>query len=828
LRSYEKGKVSSEEKLILWFEDLTKEDIPLVGGKNANLGEMLRAEIPVPPGFAITAYAYKKFITETGIAEGIYKIIEETVTDVNNPKQYEEASRKVRQLIESIPMPREIEAAVKKAYDELAKRTESVQVFVAVRSSATAEDLPDASFAGQQETYLNVRGPEELIENTIKCWSSLFTPRAIFYRTQKGFKHEQVLISVGVQKMVDAKAAGVIFTINPVTGEPNQIVIEANWGLGESVVSGAVTPDDYIVDKNTLRIIEKRIARKTVEYVRDPKTGKTIHVDVPAERQDQPSLTDEEIVKLAELAKHIEEHYGGRPQDIEWAIDRELSFPENVLIVQSRPETVWSPKMMLPKIEAPKPPTPSPPTERRVVVKGIAAGKRDIGVGVAKVALTPEEASKLMEKGDVLVTTMTNPDYVPFMRLSGAIVTDKGGVTCHAAIVSRELGIPCIVGTENATKVMATGESYTVDARSGVVYEGIMDEPAKPSAPTPTAVAPSVIESAPITATKIYLNLGVPEMIEEYKNLPFDGIGLMRIEFILASYIGEHPSYLLETGQADKFVSKLAEGIATVARAIQPRPVVVRFSDFKTNEYRELKGGDKYEISEANPMLGWRGASRYISEWYEKAFRLECKAIKKCREEWKLKNVWVMLPMIRTVWEAKRCLEIMKEEGLDRSRDFQVWFMAETPAIAIMADEFSKLCDGFSIGSNDMTQGILMIDRDSERLGLMGYFDERDPAVKRILAHLIKVAHKHGCTVSICGEGPSNLPDFAEFLVRCGIDSISVNADAVVSTRKLVASLEQKILLERLAEMREHGTRRKTESSGQDWEWTSEWDESIR
>jgi len=830
LKPYEKGKISSEEELILWFEDLKKEDIPLVGGKNANLGEMLRAEIPVPPGFAITAYTYKKFITESGIAGKIYKIIEEIVTDVNDPKQYEEASRKVRQLIESTPMPREIEAAIKKAYDELAKRTESAQVFVAVRSSATAEDLPDASFAGQQETYLNVRGPEELIETTIKCWSSLFTPRAIFYRTQKGFKHEQVLISVGVQKMVNARAAGVIFTINPVTGEPSQIVIEGNWGLGESVVSGAVTPDDYIVDKSTLRIIEKRIARKTVEYVRDPKTGKTIHVDVPAERQDQPCLIDEEIVKLAEIAKHIEEHYGGKPQDIEWAIDREMSFPESVFIVQSRPETVWSPKMMMPKIEAPKPPTPPPqPTERRVVVKGIAAGKRDIGVGVAKLALTPEEASKLMEKGDVLVTTMTNPDYVPFMRLSGAIVTDKGGVTCHAAIVSRELGIPCIVGTENATQVMTTGQKYTVDARSGVVYEGVMDEPAKPSAPTPSAaVAPSVIESAPITATKIYLNLGVPEMIEEYKNLPFDGIGLMRIEFIMASYIGEHPSYLLEIGQAENFVSKLAEGIATVARAIQPRPVVVRFSDFKTNEYRELKGGDKYEIVEANPMLGWRGASRYISEWYEKAFRLECKAIKKCREEWKLKNVWVMLPMIRTVWEAKRCLEIMREEGLSRSRDFQVWFMAETPAIAIMADEFSKLCDGFSIGSNDMTQGILMIDRDSERLGLMGYFDERDPAVERILAHLIRVAHKHGCTVSICGEGPSNLPDFAEFLVRCGIDSISVNADAVVSTRKLVASLEQKILLERLAEMREHGTGPKTESSGQDWEWTSEWDESVR
>jgi len=454
--------------------------------------------------------------------------------------------------------------------------------------------------------------------------------------------------------------------------------------------------------------------------------------------------------------------------------------------------------------------------------RGIAAGKRDIGAGIAKVVFTPEDASKLVEKGDVLVATMTNPDYVPFMKLSEAIVTDKGGVTCHAAIVSRELGIPCIVGTENGTKVMTTGQMYTVDARSGVVYEGIFSEPARPSAPT-TATAPTLIASAPVTATKIYLNLGVPERIEEYKNLPFDGIGLMRIEFILASYIGEHPLYLLETGQADKFVNKLAEGIATVARAIMPRPVVVRFSDFKTNEYRELKGGEKYEITEANPMLGWRGASRYISEWYEKAFRLECKAIKKCREEWGLKNVWIMLPVIRTVWEAKKCLEIMKDEGLERSRDFKVWFMAETPSIAIMADEFSKLCDGYSIGSNDMTQGILMIDRDSERLGLMGYFDERDPAVKRILAHLIKVAHEQGCTVSICGEGPSNLPDFTEFLVRCGIDSISVNADAVVSVRQLVASLEQKILLEQLAEVRERGMGQTTQKPKQDWEWAPGW-----
>jgi len=820
---------SRKEKRILWFEELGKEDIPLVGGKNANLGEMLRAKIPVPPGFAVTAQAYYDFITKTGIAEKIYRTIEETVTDANNPKHYEDASKKIREIVESTRMPADIKKAIRTAYEGLNRKVGMADIFVAVRSSATAEDLPDASFAGQQETFLNVKGAGELIEKTIKCWSSLFTPRAIFYRNQKGFKHEQVLISVGVQKMVNAKTAGVIFTINPVTGDHNQIVIEANWGLGEAVVSGSVTPDNYIVDKNTLRIAEKRIVKKTVEYIRDVKTGRTVHVEVPPERQEQPCLTDEEVTRLAETARSIETHYG-KAQDIEFSIDRDLPFPENVFIVQSRPETVWSMKKPEMVVEALKPLTvPMAPFGGKVVVRGMAAGKRDIGIGHAKVALSAEEASNMMQKGDILVTSMTNPDYVPFMKIAGAIVTDKGGVTAHAAIVSRELGIPCIVGTETATKVMVTGHEYTVDAKSGVVYEGRIAMPEAPSTISPsgpTAVTGFQLEPAPVTATKIYMNLGVPEKIDEYKHLPFDGIGLMRIEFILASYIGDHPLYLLETGQADQFVNKLAEGVATVARAIQPRPVVVRFSDFKTNEYRELKGGDKYEIVEANPMLGWRGASRYISQWYEKAFRLECKAVRRCREEWGLKNVWIMLPVIRTLWETRRCLEIMKEEGLERNKDFQVWFMAETPAICIMADEFSKLCDGFSIGSNDLTQGVLMIDRDSERLGLMGYFDERDPAILRMIAHLIRVAHQNGVTVSICGEGPSNLPDFTEFLVRSGIDSISVNNDVVVRTRQWVASLEQKILLERLSEMKSQRIGRKQEAmKKQETEWTPEWEE---
>jgi pyruvate,water dikinase len=811
----------TKKDLVLWFENLRKTDIPLVGGKNANLGEMINAGIPVPPGFAVTAYAYEKFLEETRIAEKIYRMIKETVTDPNDPKQYDTASKKIRELIEASSMPKDIENAIKSAYKELNKRLNLKDVFVAVRSSATAEDLPDASFAGQQETFLNVRGVDELLENIVKCWSSLFTPRAIFYRNEKNFAHEKVFISVGVQKMVNSRAAGVMFTLNPVTGDTRHIVIEGNHGLGESVVSGSVTPDDFVVDKVSMKIIEKRISKKTVQYIRDPQTGKTVHADVPVDKQEQPCVNDEEILKLAELAKRIEQHYG-RPQDIEWAIDRDIPFPVNIFIVQSRPETVWSAQQaQTPTREVGE----AKNVEMKVVIRGVAAGKRGYGMGTAKVVANPTEAAKVMQKGNILVTDMTNPDYVPFMKLAGAIVTDKGGVTCHAAIVSRELGIPCVVGTENATKLMVTGEEYTVDSRSGVVYEGIMptltEQLASASgASTQTTGAGGIFQSVPVTATKIYMNLGVPEKIEEYKALPFEGIGLMRTEFILASYIGEHPMNFVETGQSQRFVDKLAEGIAKVARTIQPRPVVVRFSDFKTNEYRELKGGEKYEIVEANPMLGWRGCSRYISQWYEKAFRLECQAIVKCRKEWGLKNVWVMLPMVRTVWEAEKCLGIMREEGLERSRDFKVWFMAETPSIAILADKFSKLVDAFSIGSNDMTQGILMIDRDSERLGQMGYFDERDPAVKRIIAHLIKVAHENGCTVSICGEGPSNLPDFAEFLVRVGIDSISVNNDAVVATKILVASIEQKIILERLAEQSAIASGHPLKKPTQDWEWT--------
>ncbi|MEM2214583.1 MAG: phosphoenolpyruvate synthase [Candidatus Nezhaarchaeales archaeon] len=788
-----------EKAYVLWLEEVDRNDLILVGGKGANLGELVRAGIPVPPGFIVTSHAYKEFIERTGLKERIGEALKE-VLNSNDPKLFEKVSVEIRKMIEGHEVPEDIAKAIVESYKKLCEKLGVVKVSVAVRSSATAEDLPGASFAGQQETYLNVEGEEEVLQKVKNCWSSLFTPRAIFYRQQKGIRHDKVLMSVVVQKMVNAKAAGVMFTIHPVTGERDKIVIEGVWGLGEAVVSGSVTPDIYVVDKKTLQILEKRIAEKTHKLVRDPYSGQTVRVEVPSEESRDPCLTDGEVLKLAELAIKIEQHYG-QPQDIEWAIDYDLKFPESVFIVQSRPETVWTlreerreEKMVVAR-------------GRKVVVKGLPASP-GVWAGKAKVVRSIEEASRLIEKGDILVTTMTNPDWVPYMRLAGAIVTDEGGMTCHAAIVSRELGIPAIVGSGNATKVLETGKEYTVDASTGVVYEGVVEELIKKGREegiktVTTQPTMPAMESIITTGTKIYMNLGVPEKIVEYAQLPFDGIGLMRIEFILSS-IGEHPLYLVERGEEEKFIKKLADGIALVARYVQPRPVVVRFSDFKTNEYRKLKGGEKYELEEHNPMLGYRGVSRYISPQYERAFRLECRAIKRVRDELGLKNVWIMLPFVRTTWEVEKVLKIMREEGLERGRDFKVWVMAEVPSVIFMADKFCKYIDGFSIGSNDLTQLILGVDRDSEILPNLDprYFDERDPAVLRAISHLIKVAHKHGVTVSICGQGPSYLEDFVEWLVRQGIDSISVNPDAVVRVRRLVAQVERRILLENMLEVK--------------------------
>ena len=792
--------IPKERRIILWFNELSKDDVPLVGGKNANLGEMINAGIPVPPGFAVTAYAYKRFINETGIRDKIYDIIRETVKE-RRPEEYEEASKKIRSLIENTSMPHDIEEEIRKSYRELSRRMGKIAEFVAVRSSATAEDLPGASFAGQQETYLNVRGEDNVVKMVQRCWSSLFTPRAIFYREEKGFKHEKVLISVAVQKMVNAKAAGVMFTLHPVTGEREKIVIEGNWGLGEAVVSGSVTPDEWVVDKNTLEILEKRIVEKDVEYIRDYNTGKTIHSKVPPERRRIPCLTEEEVKELAKLAIKIEKHYS-HPQDIEWAIDKDLPFPQNVFILQSRPETVWS----LKEEKGIEKKTEKVVSEKKVVIRGLPASP-GIAFGKVKIAFSPEEADKIMKKGDILVTVMTNPDWVPYMRLASAIVTDEGGMTCHAAIVSRELGIPCIVGTRTATKTLKQNQEYTVDAKTGVVYEGIVEEliapKEKPKAEAYKMPIEIILKAIkPPTGTKVYMNLGVPEKIEDYKDLPFDGIGLMRIEFILASYIGEHPLYLIEIGEEKKFIDKLADGIAMVARAIYPKPVVVRFSDFKTNEYRQLKGGEKYEPPEDNPMIGWRGVSRYISPQYEPAFRLECKAILKVREEYGLNNVWVMAPFVRTLWEAEKFISILNEEGLKSGRDFKVWAMAEVPSIAFSIEKFAKYFDGFSMGTNDLTQLVLGTDRDSAILPKIDkrYFDERDISLRRAVYMIIRGAHEspYGYkTVSICGQAPSVYREFTAFLIRVGIDSVSVNPDVVVQTKYLVASVERRLQLEK-------------------------------
>jgi len=796
--------------LILWFEELRKDDVPLVGGKCANLGEMINAGIPVPPGFAVSAYAYKRFLELTGIAEKVYTIIRETVKDVNDPQQYQEASKKIRQLIESTPIPEEIEKAIREAYRKLNAKLGMAEAFVAVRSSATAEDLPGSSFAGQQETFLNVRGEDDLIHYVRRCWSSLFTPRAIFYRTQRGFPHEKVLISVAVQKMVNSKAAGVMFTLHPVTGDRSKIVIEASWGLGEAVVSGSVTPDRFVVDKDTLEVLSKEIADKTVEYIRDPETGKTIHAEVPPERRKIPCLTDEEIKRLAELAKRIEQHYG-TPQDIEFAIDKDLPFPENVFIVQSRPETVWSVKAE----EKPVEKAPAPTEEFVPVIKGLPASP-GIYAGRVKVVLNHEEAAKLMEEGDILVTKMTNPDWVPYMRMAGAIVTDDGGMTCHAAIVSRELGIPCIVGTREATKVLKTGTYYTVDATSGVVYEGIVESLVKPkreavaAAPGAVAALPQWAVYPPVTATKIYVNLSIPDVAEKVFNESHpDGVGLLRAEHLMLS-VGKHPRLLIEEGGAEKMVNAFAEGIRKVAQVFFPRPVVYRFLDFKPDEFLSLPGGEKYEEEAGhvgpNPLIGYRGAFRYIKE--PDIFRLECRAIRKVREEYGLKNVWVMVPFVRRVEEFKHCLKIMEEEGLRKGPDFKVWIMVEVPSTVLLIDKFIEAgIDGVSFGTNDLTMLILGIDRDDA--SVQEIYDERNLAVLRALSHVIRICREHGVTTSICGQAPSNYPEIVEFLVKEGVTSLSVNPDKVMETRMLVASIERKVLLERLARVEEQGKTQK-------------------
>jgi len=776
-------------KYTLWFDEIGIEDVPLVGGKSASLGEMTKkVGVPVPFGFAITAEAYRHYLRANGLENKIADALKK-LSDPNDTETLQRVGAAIRRIIVSAEMPKDLEEEIVDAYNRLARLIGEDEPFVAIRSSATAEDLPDASFAGQQETYLNVRGAREVVEKIKRCYASLFTDRAIFYRTQKGFDHMAVALSAIVQIMVYSKASGIAFTLDVVTGDRSVVIIEAGYGLGEYIVQGKITPDEYYVRKSDLEIVKKKIPRKTVQLVRNP-AGGTEEKAVPPELQDKQVLTDEQIRELAKYAIEIERHYG-KPMDIEWALDERTN---KILILQARPETVWA----LKKVEGVEERVVMT-KERKILVRGLPASP---GIAIGRVHIIPS-VNKIGEfqRGEILVTEMTAPDWVPAMRKAAAIITNSGGITCHAAIISRELGIPCIVGTASqgmpATEILKDGMIVTVDANLGVVYEGAVEETvekiARKAEVRPVAVVPT--ESHIVTGTKIYVNLGEPELAEKVAALPADGVGLLRQEFVWTSEIGEHPLYMIETGRAEEFVNKLAEAFRRICVVFYPRPVIMRFSDFKSSEYRKLKGGEKYEPVETSALLGWRGASRYYDPKYVEAFRLEVKAVKKVREEYGLKNLWVMIPFCRRVDELEKIIKIMEEEGLRRDPDFKVWLMAELPSNILLADKFNKYVDGYSIGSNDLTMMILGCDRDNETVAYL--FDERDLAVKRAIKLLIKLAHKDGKTVSICGQAPSVYPEFVEFLVRCGIDSISVNPDAVMETKKIVASIEQRILLEK-------------------------------
>ena len=815
--------MDKKDRFILWFDEIGIDDVPLVGGKNASLGEMIRElssrGILVPNGFAITANAYRYFIKQGGIESKIKDILNEL--DVHNIHNLKECGRRIRGLILSTPFPKDLETAIINAYREMGVRFGyGKDPDVAVRSSATAEDLPDASFAGQQETYLNVRGEKALLDACKKCFASLFTDRAISYREDKGFDHFSVAISIGVQKMVrsDAAASGVMFSIDTESGFKNAVFITGSYGLGEYVVQGVVNPDEFYVFKPTLKegykpIIGKKLGSKELKLVYSENSNERVKsVETTPEERNRFCISDEEILKLAKWACIIEEHYSKKkgkytPMDIEWAKDGDgvKVGTGKLFIVQARPETVHSQR----KFSVIR--TYELKEKGRVLIEGQAVGDM-IGQGRVNVIHSAEEIHKF-KKGEVLVTDMTDPDWEPIMKIASAIITNRGGRTCHAAIVSRELGIPAVIGTGNATEVLKNGMEVTVscvEGERGKVYEGLLKYEVKEIN----------LEKLPKTRTKIMMNVGIPEKAFIEAQIPNDGVGLAREEFIINSYIGIHPLALIhydelkEKAKKDRniakiveeidkrtigyenkeefFVDELARGIARIAAGFYPNPVIVRFSDFKSNEYANLIGGTLFEPKENNPMIGWRGASRYYDEKYKEAFGLECKAIKKVREEMGLKNVKVMVPFCRTPEEGKKVIEVMEEFGLKRGENgLEVYVMCEIPSNVILADKFAEIFDGFSIGSNDLTQLALGLDRDSELVSHL--YDERNEAVKRLIANVIKIAKEKGKKIGICGQAPSDYEDFATFLVECGIDSISLNPDSVIKTRIKIAEKEREL-----------------------------------
>ena len=784
---------------VYWFQELDKSSLAVAGGKGANLAEMTNAGFPVPEGFIVSSEAYFDFVRGAGID----KVIAEATggLDVQDTLALNRASEAVKKAILSNQMPQEIRADILRAYNKLCGANlmpaASQEVLVAVRSSATAEDLPEASSAGQQETYLNVKGAEELVEAVRKCWASLFGARAVYYRQEQHFDHLKVGIAVVVQRMVQSRSAGVMFSIDPVDNDRSKIIIEGAWGLGEAVVSGSVTPDRFVVDKDTLSVLDKVVSRQDRMIVKAVKGDEW--VDVPEDKKEEFKLSDDEVVQLARFGKSIEEHYGV-PQDLEWAIEG-----NNAYIVQSRAVTTIKKvdearaasdlrEKQARETQAVQETTPQSKTQAasvddaKIIVQGMGASP-GIASGVVRIVSDLKELYKV-KTGDILVTAMTSPDYVPAMKRAAAIVTDEGGMTCHAAIVSRELGIPCIVGTRKATALLEDGEKITVDARHGVVYAGLL-ELESPEQGASTGSAP--VATAIVTGTKVYVNLAEPELAEKMAAENVDGIGLLRAEFMIAG-LGKHPMWLIKQGRGEEFTEALARGLRKACAAFGNRPVVYRANDFKTNEYKSLEGGAEFEPHEENPMIGYRGCFRYIKD--PSVFKLELEAIKRVREQYGMKNLWLMIPMVRTLHEFKVCKELVEESGLHRSRDFKLGIMCEVPSVIVMAEEFCKAgADFFSIGSNDLTQMTLAVDRDNPVVA--EDFDERDPAILLSIKHVIDACHKHGVKVSICGQAPSVYPEFAEKLVEYGIDSISVNPDVIDQTRKTVASAEQRVLLDK-------------------------------
>ena len=797
---------NKEQALVLWFEEVGISDIPLVGGKNASLGEMIQELTPkgvsVPNGFATTAYAYRYFVKSAGLEIKLRELFSDLdVEDVNNLRQ---RGKKARALILETPFPEDLNAAIVSAYEKMCDRY-GKDTDCAVRSSATAEDLPDASFAGQQETYLNVYGAEGILECCHKCFASIFTDRAISYRTIKGFDHFDVALSVGVQKMVrsDLATSGVIFSIDTETGFKNATLVTAAYGLGENVVQGAVNPDEYFVFKPTLKqgfrpILEKRLGSKELKMVYDIGGSKlTKNVSVPVSERGKYALSDDEILQLARWTVQIEDHYSESrgmytPMDIEWAKD---GLTNELFIVQARPETVQSQKsgsiLRAYKLQG----------TSNVLISGRAVGEM-IGQGKARVILEVHMIDEF-QAGEVLVTNKTDPDWEPIMKKASAIVTNQGGRTCHAAIIAREMGIPAIVGCGDATQVLKNGQDVTIscsEGEEGKVYEGLV----------PFEVQETALDNLPRTKTQILMNVGNPEEAFSLSAIPCDGVGLARLEFIIANHIKAHPLALIKfdeledesvkrqiaeltalyPNKPDFFTDKLAHGIGMIAAAFYPNPVIVRMSDFKSNEYANLLGGRQFEPKEENPMIGWRGASRYYDPNYREAYALECKALKRVRDEMGLTNVVPMIPFCRTPDEGRKVLAEMEKHGLKKGvNGLQIYVMCELPSNVIFADEFAAVFDGFSIGSNDLTQLTLGLDRDSALVAHI--FDERNEAVKRMVQIAIKAAKKYNRKIGICGQAPSDYPEFARFLVELGIDSMSLNPDSVIKTILDIAKMEE-------------------------------------